>query len=147
MYVLNSSTGLCDIVAEPTPAPTMAPAPTTPAPTEPPGLCTRSVDSLMRSLVLASDTDRICCSTHADIAEHYVSGSSGPLDVVFARLARHLVAATANVRRGVSASGSLLSHLSQASALLESSCTNGFVDDATKPVSYTHLTLPTTPYV
>ena len=123
-YVVDPESGECVAV---TPAPT--PPPTAPAPTTapPPGVCAHSIDAALRLEPLPGADDRFCCTTHADIAALYLAGgASGPLDVGYSRLARAVVAATANVRRGVQTSAVTLARLNEARALLASACTSGF---------------------
>lgn len=118
-FVRDPGTGACVAVTAPTPAPTAASPP-------PPVVCAQSVDAALRGLALATPTDVICCMSHTHIADAYVSGESGPLDPVFARLARHVVAATENIRRGVSVSAFLLLRVAEARALLDAHCSTGF---------------------
>ena len=120
MYERNPMTGECIVVDDSPPSP----------PPPPSGVCSHSVDAAMRALELATPDDRICCYTHDDIGSRYTAGSSGPLDVVWARLARHVVAATSNVRRGVTTSTSTLMALADGRTLLESHCASGFLDAA-----------------
>jgi hypothetical protein len=125
MYGRSPTTGECVPLAT-----TAPPSPPTPPP--PPPLCSRSVDGALRGLAHATSTDVICCASHTAIAAAYVDGASGPRDVSFARLARHVVAATENIRRGVAASGLTLARVADARALLAAHCTTGFVTDAAR---------------
>jgi len=114
-YVLNASTGLCSIVVE-----------------DAPPVCAHSTDAALRVAgAHVTGADWLCCATYADVAARYVDGRAGPRDVVYARLARALVAALVNVRRGVATSSMTLARITSARALLDAHCVTGFLTNTT----------------
>jgi len=126
-----------------TPVTTSAP---TSAPTLAPTVCAFGVSTVMRmwpsQLIYSNDT--ICCRAFIDFSDHFVDGSSGMIDPIFARLARHVITATVNNRRGVPLPLPSYLHLSDASNLLESHCDDGFVEHSprtTALVLIDHLSL------
>jgi subtilisin family serine protease len=126
MYMVHPTTGACVVVA--TPPPTPAPSPT-PAP--PPPVCSLALGAALATIDENVSAPAICCRSHLDVARAYTSGTGGPLDVVYARLARQVVAALANARRGVAASTLTLMRIDEALTLLNANCADGFLSSAT----------------
>ena len=129
----STSSGATTIASPSTTTTTTTTAPTittmpppTPSPTA--AVCSRSVDSIMHALpgAYVHGADAVCCRTFADIRDHYLDGSGGALDPQFERLARQLVAAIVNFRRGVPATAPQLFRIDEAQTLLESHCNAGF---------------------
>jgi hypothetical protein len=97
----------------PTPVPVVTPAPTAAA------VCRLPLDAVLRQVT--DTTARLCCRTHADIAQHYIDGVA-LADPVFEELLRQIVAASENSRRGVVFSGPEQSQLVAALNFADANC-------------------------
>lgn len=108
-----------------------APAPT--PPTLPPAssdVCALSVDAVMRALPAAyvlDGVDDICCTPPAAFAAAYVGDAPSLFDPRFSALARAVIAARVNVRRGVVLTPAVFARIAAAEDALAVACDGGFV--------------------